>query len=53
MPLDLAARAQEQFAEARDRYGGSAWSPMVVRLLEEAVGDDLRAPGFPATLDPR
>ncbi len=27
VPLDLAARAQEQFAEARERYGGSAWSP--------------------------
>ena len=52
VPLDLAARVREQFAEARQRYGGSAWSPMVVRLLEDAVGTELRAPGFPATLEP-
>ena len=52
VPLDLAARVERQFVEARDRFGGSAWSPMVVRLLEEAVGTDLRAPGFPSTLDP-
>ncbi len=52
VPLDLAARTREQFVEAQARYGGSAWSPMVVRLLEEAVGVDLRAPGFPATLEP-
>jgi 3-hydroxyisobutyrate dehydrogenase len=53
VPLDLAARTRERFAEARERYGGSAWSPMVVKLLEDAVGVDLRAPGFPATLEPR
>ncbi len=52
VPLDLAVRVERQFVEARDRYGGAAWSPMVVRLLEEAVGSDLRAPGFPATLSP-
>ena len=52
VPLDLATRTREQFVEAQARYGGSAWSPMVVRLLEEAVGVDLRAPGFPATLEP-
>lgn len=52
VPLDLAARTQEQFVAARERYGGSSWSPMVVRLLEDAVGTDLRAAGFPATLDP-
>jgi 3-hydroxyisobutyrate dehydrogenase len=38
------------FGRARDAYGGSAWSTMVVRLLEDAVGSDLRAPGFPASL---
>ena len=53
VPLDLASRTRERFVEAQERYGGSAWSPMVVRLLEEAVGVDLRAPGFPATLEER
>lgn len=52
VPLDLAARAREKFAEAGERYGGSAWSPMVVRLLEDALGTDLRAEGFPASLEP-
>jgi 3-hydroxyisobutyrate dehydrogenase len=52
VPLDLASLAQRTFQTASERYGGSAWSPMVVRLLEEAVGAELRAPGFPATLDP-
>lgn len=52
VPLDLASRTRDRFAEAASRYGEAAWSPMVVRLLEEEVGVDLRAPGFPATLDP-
>jgi 3-hydroxyisobutyrate dehydrogenase len=52
VPLDLVARTRDRFAEARERYGGTAWSPMVVRLLEDEVGEDLRAPGFPATLEP-
>jgi 3-hydroxyisobutyrate dehydrogenase len=52
VPLDLAERTREQFVEARRRYGGAAWSPRVVQLLEEEVGIELRAPGFPATLTP-
>ena len=52
VPLDLASLTARTFDVARERYGGSAWSPMVVRLLEEMVGVDLRAPGVPATLDP-
>jgi 3-hydroxyisobutyrate dehydrogenase len=52
VPLALAERAGRSFEEALERYGGAAWSPMVVRLLEDAVGEDLRAPGFPASLEP-
>lgn len=52
VPLDLAQLTRETFVRASERYGGEAWSPMVVRLLEEQVGLELRAPGFPATLDP-
>jgi 3-hydroxyisobutyrate dehydrogenase len=48
--LDLASLTEATFESARQRYGGSAFSPMVVRLLEEAVGADLRAPGFPERL---
>lgn len=52
VPLELAGLVEQIFARARAQYGGSAWSPMVVKLLEDAVGTDLRAPGFPAELDP-
>jgi 3-hydroxyisobutyrate dehydrogenase len=50
VPLDLARMVRDRFAQARERYGGTAWSPMVVKLLEDEVGEELRAPGFPATL---
>jgi 3-hydroxyisobutyrate dehydrogenase len=51
VPLRLAELVREAFEQARERYGGSAWSPEVVRLLEDAAGVELRAPGFPATLE--
>jgi 3-hydroxyisobutyrate dehydrogenase len=51
VPLALAVLVEERFAIARERYGGSAWSPMVVRLLEDAVGTDLRAAGFPERIE--
>jgi 3-hydroxyisobutyrate dehydrogenase len=51
VPLELAAHVERQFARARERYGGDAWSPMVVKLLEDELGTDLRAPGFVAQLD--
>jgi 3-hydroxyisobutyrate dehydrogenase len=50
VPLELAGLVEQTFVCARERYGGSAWSPMVVKLLEDALGTDLRAPGFPAAL---
>jgi 3-hydroxyisobutyrate dehydrogenase len=50
VPLELAGLVEQTFARAREEYGGSAWSPMVVKLLEDAVGADLRAAGFPATI---
>ena len=33
VPLDLVALTQRTFETARERYSGSAWSPMVVRPL--------------------
>jgi 3-hydroxyisobutyrate dehydrogenase len=50
VPLDLASMTHQTFIRARSAYGGNAWSPQVVKLLEDAVGTDLRAPGFPAEL---
>jgi 3-hydroxyisobutyrate dehydrogenase len=51
VPLDLASATLKTFERARAAYGGSAWSTMVVKLLEDALQTDLRAPGFPAELD--
>jgi 3-hydroxyisobutyrate dehydrogenase len=50
VPLRLAGVMEQIFIEGRARYGGSAWSSMIVKLLEDAVGTPLRAPGFPARL---
>jgi 3-hydroxyisobutyrate dehydrogenase len=52
VPLEVASLVQSRFETAKEHYGGSAFSPMVVRLLEEKVGVDLRAAGFPASLEP-
>jgi 3-hydroxyisobutyrate dehydrogenase len=50
VPLDLASVALRTFIRARTAYGGKAMSTQAVKLLEDAVGIDLRAPGFPAEL---
>jgi len=50
VPLRLAAVMEQTFIEGRAKYGGTAWSSMIVKLLEDAVGTPLRAPGFPARL---
>ena len=52
VPLRLASLMEQTFIEGRARYGGTAWSSMIVKLLEDAVGTPLRAPGFPARLAP-
>jgi 3-hydroxyisobutyrate dehydrogenase len=50
VPLELAGLVEQTFQQARARYGGPAWSPMVVKLLEDALDTELRAPGFPEVL---
>ena len=52
VPLELANLVERTFLRAHEAYGGAAWSPMVVKLLEDALGAELRAPGFPAALTP-
>ncbi|MGC1389285.1 MAG: NAD(P)-dependent oxidoreductase [Steroidobacteraceae bacterium] len=52
VPLRLAGVMEQIFIEGRARYGGGAWSSMIVKLLEDAVETPLRAPGFPARLGP-
>jgi 3-hydroxyisobutyrate dehydrogenase len=50
VPLRLAGVMEQTFIEGRAKFGGGAWSSMIVKLLEDAVGTSLRAPGFPARL---
>jgi 3-hydroxyisobutyrate dehydrogenase len=50
VPLRLAGVMEQIFIEGRAKYGGGAWSSMIVKLLEDSVGTELRAPGFPARL---
>jgi 3-hydroxyisobutyrate dehydrogenase len=52
VPLRLAGVMEQTFIEGRAKYGGTAWSSMIVKLLEDSVGTALRAPGFPARLGP-
>jgi 3-hydroxyisobutyrate dehydrogenase len=52
VPLRLAGVMEQTFIEGRAKYGGGAWSSMIVKLLEDSVGTELRAPGFPARLGP-
>jgi len=50
VPLELAGLVEQTFIRARAQYGGGAWSSQVVKLLEDALGTDLRAHGFPDEL---
>ncbi len=52
VPLELAGLVEQIFVRGRATYGGAAQSTMIVKLLEDALGTDLRAPGFPARLMP-
>ncbi|MCK6627078.1 MAG: NAD(P)-dependent oxidoreductase [Anaerolineae bacterium] len=50
VPLEVAGLVEQIFRRARAQYGGQAWSTQVVKLLEDALQTDLRAPGFPEML---
>lgn len=51
VPLDLASMTNQTYVAARAAYGGQAQSPMIAKLLEDLLGTDLRAEGFPARLE--
>lgn len=51
VPLALAELTRETFERGKAAYGGTAQSTQVVKLLEDALGTDLRAPGFPDRLE--
>ncbi|MEQ8306361.1 MAG: NAD(P)-dependent oxidoreductase [Hoeflea sp.] len=51
VPLELASMTEQTYVEAKAAYGGDAQSPMIAKLLEDVLGADLRADGFPARLE--
>lgn len=50
VPAEVAPLALDIFRRGMERYGPRAWSPGIVRLLEEECATDLRAPGFPSQI---
>ena len=51
VPLALAALTEQSYVAAKAAFGGDAQSPMIAKLLEDQLGCDLRAPGFPTRLE--
>lgn len=50
VPLDLATLTRDTFLRGKEAYGGQAQSTQIAKLLEDKLGTDLRASGFPARL---
>jgi 3-hydroxyisobutyrate dehydrogenase len=50
VPLEISPKLIEIFKDGQDRYGSREWSPNIIKRLEEAVGVDILAPGFPAEM---
>ena len=50
VPLEIAGHVEQIFRRARAEYGGAAPSTRVVALIEDTMGLDLRADGFPTSL---
>ena len=51
VPLDLAGLTNQTFVKGKAAYGGNAQSTQIVKLLEDVLETDLRAPGFPSRLE--
>jgi 3-hydroxyisobutyrate dehydrogenase len=50
VPVRLNPLLIDVFEEASRTYGPREWSPNVIRLLEDATGLSIEAPGFPAEM---
>jgi 3-hydroxyisobutyrate dehydrogenase len=51
VPLDLASLTNQTFMKGKAVYGGAAQSTQIAKLLEDALGTNLRAEGFPSRLE--
>lgn len=50
VPLEISPKLIEIFKDGQSRFGSREWSPNIIKRLEEAVGVDILAPGFPAEM---
>ena len=50
VPLEISPLVLDIFRDGQERFGARVWSSDIVRRLEEACGEQLRAPGFPEEL---
>ncbi|GAA0433491.1 NAD(P)-dependent oxidoreductase [Lentibacillus halophilus] len=50
VPVRLAELVADIYEEGIEKYGGQAESPQIAKLLEDEVGEELRAEGFPEKL---
>jgi len=50
VPLEVSPLLNEIFDDGRARYGERELSPNIIRRLEDAVGVEILAPGFPAEM---
>ena len=50
LPLELSPVLVDVFADGAARYGDREWSPNIIRRLEDATGQTVTAPGFPAEI---
>lgn len=47
VPMKLTGLLDQMFLEAKEKYGADAWSPYVIKMMEDITGESLRAEGFP------
>ncbi|MDA9614134.1 NAD(P)-dependent oxidoreductase [Pelagibacteraceae bacterium] len=50
VPTEVSPLITKIFKEGREKYGDRAWSSMIVKRLEDACGENLRASGYPDEL---
>lgn len=50
VPVELNPVMIDIFKDGEKRYGPREWSPNIVKRLEDACGEELLAPGFPAEI---
>ena len=50
VPLEVSPLLVDIFKDGEAKYGSDEWSPNIIRRLEDAVGVDILADGFPAEM---